>query len=39
MTVTTRYELSELQHLIRQWDPQAFVNVTETVGVMGLFRR
>ncbi|MCP1309448.1 YitT family protein [Paenibacillus tyrfis] len=39
MTVTTRYELNELQNLVRQWDPQAFVNITETVGVMGLFRR
>ncbi|TVY08247.1 YitT family protein [Paenibacillus cremeus] len=39
MTVTTRYELNDLQSLVRQWDPQAFVNITETVGVMGLFRR
>lgn len=39
MTVTTRYELNELQNLVRQWDPQAFVNITETVGIMGLFRR
>lgn len=39
MTVTTRYELYDLQGLIRQWDPQAFVNITETVNVMGLFRR
>lgn len=39
MTVTTRYELYDLQSLIRQWDPQAFVNITETVNVMGLFRR
>ncbi|MDQ1909791.1 YitT family protein [Paenibacillus sp. GD4] len=39
MTVTTRYELLELQRLVRQWDPQAFVNIVETVGVMGLFRR
>ncbi|SDC22174.1 Uncharacterized membrane-anchored protein YitT, contains DUF161 and DUF2179 domains [Paenibacillus sp. UNCCL117] len=39
MTVTTRYELAELQQLVRKWDPQAFVNITETIGVMGLFRR
>lgn len=39
MTVTTRYELYDLQSLIRQWDPQAFVNITETINVMGLFRR
>ncbi|MED4602480.1 YitT family protein [Paenibacillus validus] len=39
MTVTTRYELADLRQLVRKWDPQAFVNITETVGVMGLFRR
>ncbi|MCZ8518039.1 MULTISPECIES: YitT family protein [Paenibacillus] len=39
ITVTTRYELIDLQNLVRQWDPQAFVNITQTVGVMGLFRR
>lgn len=39
MTVTTRYELHELQKTIRGADPQAFVNIVETVGVMGVFRR
>nr|WP_275422774.1 YitT family protein [Paenibacillus mucilaginosus] len=39
MTVTTRYELIDLLNLVRQWDPQAFVNITQTVAVMGLFRR
>ncbi|WP_274363680.1 YitT family protein [Paenibacillus thermotolerans] len=39
MTVTTKYELAELQKSIREVDPNAFVNVVETVGVMGLFRR
>ncbi|WP_438349764.1 YitT family protein [Paenibacillus sp. FA6] len=39
MTVTTRYELAELKSIIKKADPQAFVNIVDTVGVMGSFRR
>ncbi|BFH64234.1 YitT family protein [Paenibacillus azoreducens] len=39
MTVTTRYELQELKRIIKQTDPKAFVNIVETVGIMGSFRR
>ncbi|MFP4979148.1 YitT family protein [Paenibacillus sp. CN-4] len=39
MTVTTRYELAELKRIIKQSDPSAFVNIVETVGVMGAFRK
>lgn len=39
MTVTTRYELPDLRKLIRETDPKAFVNIVETVGVLGQFRR
>ncbi|MGN7455358.1 YitT family protein [Paenibacillus pasadenensis] len=39
MTVTTRYELDELKRMVRRLDPKAFVNIVETVGVMGDFRR
>lgn len=39
MTVTTRYELAELKKIIRETDPKAFVNIVETVGVLGQFRR
>ncbi len=39
MTVTTRYELAELRRTIREVDPKAFVNVVETVEIMGEFRR
>ncbi|MFC7680845.1 YitT family protein [Paenibacillus sp. GCM10028914] len=39
MTVTTRYELTELRMIISETDPEAFVNVVETVAVMGQFRR
>lgn len=39
MTVITRYELADLRKLIRRADPRAFVNIVETVGVIGEFRR
>lgn len=39
MTVTTQYELAELKRIIKQSDPNAFVNIVETVGIMGSFRR
>ncbi|WP_223069947.1 YitT family protein [Paenibacillus caui] len=39
MTVTTMYELADLKEIIKQTDPSAFVNIVETVGVMGSFRR
>lgn len=39
MTVTTRYELAELREIIKKTDAKAFVNIVETVGVMGAFRR
>ncbi|OPA81520.1 hypothetical protein BVG16_01965 [Paenibacillus selenitireducens] len=39
MTVTTRYELAELQNIIKSVDKKAFVNIVETVGVMGSFRK
>ncbi|MBB6674307.1 YitT family protein [Cohnella nanjingensis] len=39
MTVTSRYELSELRKLIRTVDPRAFVNVVQTVDVIGEFRK
>jgi len=39
MTVTTRYELAELKKNIREIDPKAFVNIVETVEVIGEFRK
>ncbi|WP_128894754.1 YitT family protein [Longirhabdus pacifica] len=38
MTVTTRYELAELKKMIKDADPDAFVNIVETVGIMGQFQ-
>lgn len=39
MTVTTRYELQDLKRVIKQTDPKAFVNIVETVGILGNFRK
>jgi len=39
MTVTTRYELAEMTKIIKEIDPKAFVNIVETVGVIGEFRK
>jgi uncharacterized membrane-anchored protein YitT (DUF2179 family) len=39
MTVTTRYELVDLKKIIKDIDPKAFVNIVETVGVLGEFRK
>ena len=39
MIVLTRYELYDLEHIIRQVDPKAFTNVVETVDVLGEFRK
>jgi len=39
MTVTTMYELTEIKEIIKQTDPASFVNIVETTGIMGSFRR
>ncbi|MBT2725409.1 YitT family protein [Bacillus sp. ISL-75] len=39
ITVISRYELNEVKNLISEVDPSAFVNITETIEVMGLFHR
>lgn len=39
MTVTTRYELAELRKTILEVDPSSFVNVLETVEILGRFKR
>jgi uncharacterized membrane-anchored protein YitT (DUF2179 family) len=39
MTVISRYELNEVKTLISEVDSSAFVNITETIEVMGLFHR
>ncbi|MDR7238235.1 YitT family protein [Neobacillus drentensis] len=38
-TVITKYELNETKHAIRTVDPKAFVNIMQTMEVMGRFRR
>jgi uncharacterized membrane-anchored protein YitT (DUF2179 family) len=39
MTVTTRYELAELRKTVLSLDPKAFVNIVETVGIIGQFHK
>lgn len=39
MTVTTRYELAHLRKMIKEVDAKAFVNVVQTIDVIGDFRR
>ena len=39
MIVITRYELYDLEKVIKDTDPQAFTNIVETTAVFGMFRR
>lgn len=39
MTVITRYQLTDVKALIKEIDPNAFVNITETTEVLGSFHR
>lgn len=39
MTVTTRFELAELRKMITEVDPKAFVNIVQTIDVIGEFRK
>ncbi|WP_235714635.1 YitT family protein [Neobacillus dielmonensis] len=38
-TVITRFELNETKHTIKEVDPKAFVNITQTMEVIGRFRK
>ncbi len=37
--VITRYELFELERVIKDVDPNAFTNIVQTTGIFGFFRR
>lgn len=37
--VVTRYELYDLERIIKDVDPQAFTNIVETAGIFGFFRK
>lgn len=37
--VVSRYELYDLERIIREVDPNAFTNITQTVGIFGFFRK
>lgn len=37
--VITRYELYDLEQIVKDTDPNAFVNIVQTTGVFGFFRK
>lgn len=37
--VITRYELYDLEQIIKETDPHAFTNIIQTAGIFGFFRR
>ncbi len=37
--VITRYELYDLEKIIKEIDPQAFTNIIQTAGIFGFFRK
>ena len=39
MTVITRYQLTDVKAIINEVDPNAFVNITETTEVIGVFHK
>ncbi|MEW8985871.1 MAG: YitT family protein [Bacillus sp. (in: firmicutes)] len=39
MTVITRYELYDLERIIKEVDPGAFTNIIQTTGIFGFFRK
>ncbi|MBY0121060.1 YitT family protein [Bacillus sp. S/N-304-OC-R1] len=39
MTVITRYELFDIERIIKEVDSNAFTNIVQTVGVLGFFRK
>ncbi|TYR79541.1 YitT family protein [Priestia megaterium] len=39
MIVLTRYELFDLEQIIKEIDPEAFTNIVQTTGIFGLFRK
>ncbi|SFA79081.1 MULTISPECIES: YitT family protein [unclassified Bacillus (in: firmicutes)] len=39
MIVITRYELYDLERILKEVDPNAFTNIVQTAGIFGFFRR
>ncbi|WP_230504910.1 YitT family protein [Sutcliffiella rhizosphaerae] len=39
MIVITRYELYDLERIIKDADPNAFTNIVQTAGIFGVFRK
>jgi uncharacterized membrane-anchored protein YitT (DUF2179 family) len=39
MIVITRYEMYDLERIIKDADPNAFTNIVQTAGIFGFFRK
>ncbi|WP_188207111.1 YitT family protein [Alkalibacillus aidingensis] len=39
MMVVTRYELYDLEHIVKEADPNSFTNIVQTAGIFGFFRK
>ncbi|MDQ0160321.1 YitT family protein [Alkalibacillus salilacus] len=39
MIVVTRYELYDLENIVKEADPNSFTNIVQTTGIFGFFRR
>ncbi|PKR78322.1 hypothetical protein CEY16_00760 [Halalkalibacillus sediminis] len=39
MIVVTRYELYDLEQILKEIDPNAFTNIVQTTGIFGFFRK
>ncbi len=37
--VITRYELYDLEKIVKEVDPKAFTNIVQTTGIFGFFRK
>jgi uncharacterized membrane-anchored protein YitT (DUF2179 family) len=39
MVVITRYELYDLERILKEVDPRAFTNIIQTTNIYGFFRK
>lgn len=39
MIVITRYEMYDLERILKEADPNAFTNIVQTAGIFGFFRK
>jgi uncharacterized membrane-anchored protein YitT (DUF2179 family) len=39
MVIVSKYEVGRIRHIVRQYDPRAFISVTEGVRIEGNYKR